>query len=356
MSEGEEQYVQIPLREIGPIRLKGGLEEDVRVPLATLERPLWPSVNRGAVVSRLCGGVTVCLLDERMSRSVVVEAPDARYAQAVLNQLTFLQRDEVAAAVRQGSRYTRFLDIRGEVVGRLLFLRLEAATFDAAGHNQITGAADRVLDWLLAEYPELRYVSISGNYCTDKKPSAVNGILGRGRRVVAEAVIGREICQRRLRTTPEKMVEINTAKNYVGSILAGSIRTANAHFANMLLALYLATGQDAANIVEGSQGITYAALAGEDLYFSVTIPNIIVGTVGAGKQHEAIRRNLEKLGCGQRHRPGEDANRLAMIAGAVVWCGELSLLAAQTNPGELMRAHIALERKRGRKKPQDEGV
>lgn len=350
MSAETDEYISIPVREVGPIRIRGVLEEDIKVPLATLESPLWPSVGRGAVVSRLCGGIHTVWLDDRMTRSVVVRAPDAEYARRVLRDVRSdykSQHRELAAVVARGSRYARLLEVHGEVIGRLLFLRIEVATGDAAGHNMTTAAAERVLDWLLGEYPELEYISISGNYCTDKKPSAVNAILGRGRRMVAEAVVSRELCQRRLRTTPEKMVEINTVKNLVGSVAAGCIRAANAHYANMLLALYLATGQDAANIVEGSQGITYAELNGEDLYFSVTVPHIIVGTVGAGKQHPFARRNLEKLGCRGSAVAGENATRLAAIAAAVVWCGELSLLAAQTNRGELMRAHAALER-RGR--------
>src|SRR4029079_9539057 len=147
------------------------------------------------------------------------------------------------------------------------------------------------------------YVSISGNYCTDKKVSSVNGILGRGKYVVAEIKIPRTICTRNLRTTPEKIVALNVKKNLIGSILSGSIRSANAHFANILLGFYLATGQDAANIVEGSQGIVYADLCFDDgktnpdLYFSVTLPNIILGSVGNGKQHAFVKENLQTLGC-----------------------------------------------------------
>ena len=347
MSIKQMQEIGIPLKQVGPIRIRGVLDDELHVPLATLETPLWPSVDRGARVSRLCGGVRTVYVDGRMSRSVVVEAPDAQAAGSILASLRGSRRAEAARAVAEGSRFARLLDIHGEVVGRLLFVRLEMSTGEAAGHNMVTAAADRVLQWMLSAYPELRYVSISGNFCTDKKCSAVNGILGRGHRVIAEAVIPAEICREHLRTTPEKMVEINTDKNLIGSILAGSVRSANAHFANMLLAFYLATGQDAANIVEGSQGITCAAMEEGNLYFSVTVPNIIAGTVGAGKNLEFARRNLEQLGCLQGPRDGAGSRRLAAIAAAVVWCGELSLLAAQTNRGELMRAHIALERQGG---------
>ena len=130
----------------------------------------------------------------------------------------------------------------------------------------------------------------------------------------------------------------------MGNIAAGGLRTANAHFANMLLGFYLATGQDAANIIEGSQGIVHTEQRGDDLYFSVTLPNLIVGTVGSGKTHAFVLENLRLLGCLEKRGPGCNARRLAVIAAATVLCGELSLLAAQTNQGELMRSHVRLER------------
>lgn len=190
----------------------------------------------------------------------------------------------------------------------------------------------------------LRYGSVSGNYCTDKKPSAVNSILGRGKNVVTEITIARQVVEQRLHTTADRIATLNTRKNLIGSILAGGIRSANAHYANMLAGFYLATGQDAANIVEGSQGITYADNRDGDLYFSCTLPNLIVGTVGNGKHHPWVDTALTRLGCRDQRPPGTNARRLAAIAAATVACGELSLLAALTNPGELMRAHTRLER------------
>ena len=147
-----------------------------------------------------------------------------------------------------------------------------------------------------------------------------------------------------LKTTPEKVATLNVKKNLIGTLLAGGIRSANAHFANMLLGFYLATGQDAANIVEGSQGITHAEAREDGLYFSVTLPNLIVGTAGNGKDLPFVQDNLERLGCAGDAEPGDNARRLATLCAATVWCGELSLMAAQTNPGELMKAHEKLER------------
>jgi hydroxymethylglutaryl-CoA reductase (NADPH) len=172
----------------------------------------------------------------------------------------------------------------------------------------------------------------------------VNGILGRGKNVIAEAVLSRAICKRFLKTTPEKIVDLNIKKNLLGNIAAGGLRTANAHFANMLLGFYLATGQDAANIVEGSQGFVTAEVRGDDLYFAVTLPNIIIGAVGNGKTEGYVRDNLQLMNCTAPREPGVNGRRLAIIAAATVLCGELSLLAALTNQGELMRSHVKLER------------
>jgi hydroxymethylglutaryl-CoA reductase (NADPH) len=320
------------------------VEGEVSAPLATYETPLWPSTQRGIRVANASGGLRTVIADERMTRSVLVEAPTAERAVQLVHSLP-ARRAELETAAASGSRYARLIDWHTQVVGNLLYLRLEMSTGDAAGHNMVTAAADRVLDWLLAQHPDLRYVSISGNFCTDKKVSAVNGILGRGKYVIAEAVIPRAVCEKMLKTTPEAIADLNLKKNWMGTQLAGGVRSANAHFANILLAFYLATGQDAANIVEGSQGFTHTEPRDGDLYFSVTLPNVVVGTVGNGKGLDFVRDNLTRMGCLEPREPGANARRLAAIAGALTWCGELSLLAAQTRRGELMRAHVKMERK-----------
>lgn len=332
------------MRWVGPLKISGHvLNERVSVPLATYETPLWHSVGRGARVSVLTEGIKTTVVDERMTRSVLLEADDALAAhQAVVSIKS--RRDDLNDVVSASSRFAKLIDMHSQIVGNLIYLRLEFNTGDASGHNMVTNAADKIIPWLLTEYPHLRYSSISGNYCSDKKATAVNGILGRGKYVVSEIIVSRELCERRLLTTPEKIVDLNIKKNLIGTMIAGGLRSANAHFANMLLGFYLATGQDAANIIEGSQGIVHAEVREGDLYFSCTLPNIIVGSVGNGKGLGFVEENLVKLGCKDSREPGENARRLAAICAATVLCGELSLLAAQTNPGELMEAHLKLER------------
>lgn len=291
-------------------------------------------------------GIRTTLVDERMTRSVLVEADTA--ATAHLAALEVHHRmEELRQITRTTSRFAELLAVREEIAGPLLFLRFEFSTGDAAGHNMVTLAADALLGHILSHVPGISYGSISGNYCTDKKATAVNGILGRGKNVIAEILIPEQIVTARLHTTAAQIVKLNTNKNLIGTLLAGGIRSANAHYANMLLAFYLATGQDAANIVEGSQGVTLAQDRDGDLYFSCTLPNLIVGTVGNGKGLDFVEEALTALGCREDRPTGDNARRLAVIAAATVLCGELSLLAAQTNPGELMKAHTRLERSAG---------
>jgi len=338
----------IPTKTVGPIKIVDSqFTSEVKVPLATFEAPLWLSVNRGARVTKKAGGIKTVVVSDCMTRSILLQAKDAANALKISNDLN-KKRIELEKIISQSSKFTQLQDWQVQIVADLLYVRFVFSTGDAAGHNMATKAAELLQQWLLKQYPELKYVSVSGNYCVDKKNSAVNGILGRGKYVIAESLISRQICEEQLRTTPEKIVELNIKKNLLGSIISGGVRTANAHFANMLLAIYLATGQDAANIVEGSQGFTYAEVRDGDLYFTVTLPNIIVGTVGSGKDIDFVRKNLELLGC--LDPSGSNSKRLAVIVAAIVLCGELSLLAAQTNPGELMRSHLAVERERTRSK------
>lgn len=333
----------IPTKLIGPVKIiTQGACSEVKVPLATFESPLWFSVSRGARVTRNAGGINTVIVSDCMTRSIALQAGSALKAAQIAARIK-QQEDVLAQLTLSSSRFARLTNLNIQLVADLLYLRFAFTTGEAAGHNMATKAAELLQNYLLQQYPELTYVTISGNYCTDKKNSAVNSILGRGKHVIAECIIPRSVCQQQLKTLPEQIVELNIKKNLLGSIIAGSTCSANAHFANMLLALYLATGQDAANIVEGSQGITYAEVRNQDLYFSVTLPNLIVGTIGNGKNLDFVKHNLALLGC---QEPGAaNSQRLASIMAAVVLCGELSLLAAQTNPGELMRSHLAIERK-----------
>lgn len=341
-------FTKVPTSVVGPIHFHNmqGLSQnaqdlDISAPLATYETTLFHSVGRGAKVTRLAKTLTTTVISNKMTRSLLFEAASARELLPVKvyieKNLDTFQKDIVS----KNSRYAKLIESNVKIVGNLLYVRLGFTTGDASGHNMTTFASDAIADHILQSFSFLKYVSVSGNYCTDKKVSSVNSVLGRGKEVIAEILIPRDIVKDVLKTTPEALVDLNIKKNLIGSIASGGLMSANAHYANMLLAFYIATGQDGANIVEGSQGITHAEVKNEDLYFSVTLPNIIVGTVGHGKQVDDAVKHLESMNC-----TGENSSeKLAQIAAALVLCGEISLMSALTNPKELTQSHKRIERK-----------
>lgn len=345
-------FTRVPTTWVGPLYFKAMHDRDqthhditLSAPLATYETTLFHSVGRGAKVTRLTQTLETTLLSDHMTRSVLFECRDAldalRISDYVKANLEFLQK----TVVSQHSKYAQLKKIDTHHVANLLFIRFAYDTGKASGHNMSTFASDAIAHVLLEKFPHIHYVSVSGNMCTDKKVSSVNALLGRGKHMVATIRISKAICESVLRTTPQRLVELNIKKNLIGSIVAGGVQSANAHYANMLLAFYIATGQDGANVVEGSQGITHAVVEGEDLVFSVTLPNIIVGTVGHGKEVSDASNAIKTMQCD--HEDG--AKRLAHIAAALVLCGELSLLSALTNPQELTQSHKTIERKGGAK-------
>ena len=341
-------YTGIPTQVVGPLyfaemhylnKTESSIELDA--PLTTYETTLFHSVGRGAKISRLAKTLTTTVLSDMMTRSILFEAENAYQANQVFIDVQSKKDFFQEQVVSKQSNYAQLKQIDGKIVGNLLYIRLGYETGNASGHNMTTFASDKIAEAILALYPTLQYVSVSGNFCTDKKVSSVNSILGRGKHVIAEMLIPRDIVEKSLRTTPEKIVDLNIKKNLIGSIASGGLLSANAHYANMLLAFYLATGQDAANIVEGSQGITHCEVRHGDLYFSVSLPNIIVGSVGHGKDALDATKNLESLYVKDEF----GAQKLSQIAAALVLCGELSLMAALTNTNELTQSHKRIERK-----------
>jgi len=215
------------------------------------------------------------------------------------------------------------------------------------GMNMISKATEKALEVMTKQFPEMVVLALSGNYCTDKKPAAINWIEGRGKSIVAEAVIPGKIVKSVLKTTVEALCNLNTKKNLVGSAMAGSVGGFNAHAANILTAIFLATGQDPAQNVESSNCITLMEPTnnGEDLLMTVSMPCIEVGTVGGGTVLAPQQAVLEMLGVKGAHEtnPGQNAQQLARIIAAAVMAGELSLISALA-AGHLVRAHLAHNR------------
>jgi len=328
---------QIPLGFAGPIRMDGDhAKGEFVVPLATTEGALVASVSRGMSVISSSGGVKVRIFRDAMTRAPVFRVNGIEHATKVMEWISDNGK-MIMDAVRGTTSRGILKDIETFPNGRSLFVRLSYDTGDAMGMNMVTIATEAVCR-LIEERTGAVLISVSGNMCTDKKPAWINFIEGRGKTAVAEATIPSNIVKEKLRTTVDAIVETNTRKNLIGSSMAGSIGH-NAHAANMAAALYIATGQDPAQVVEASLAMTVCESVNGDLYISVVMPSIEVGTVGGGTrlpcQSEALKM-MDCLGNGK-------AKKLAEIVAATVLAGELSTLAAQA-AGHLGKAHSELGR------------
>ena len=330
--------IQIPVGIAGPLKINGEhAEGEFYVPLATSEGALVASVNRGCSTITLSGGANVRIIDDKMTRAPVIKAESVIEAMEIKKWIenNFTELKEAAEAT---TRHGKLLKIDPViVVGRYIYPRFVYSTGDSMGMNMVTIATETALS-LLSEKTGAHVIALSGNVCVDKKPAALNLIEGRGKTLVAEIVVPREIVDKKLKTTPEAIQEVNMAKNFVGSAISGSLGF-NAQYANMIGAIFLATGQDEAHIVEGSLGITTAEDKNGDLYFSVTLPDVPLATFGGGTRLETAKECLEimdSFGSGKVHK-------FAEIVAATVLAGELSLMGALA-AGHLARAHKDLGR------------
>jgi hydroxymethylglutaryl-CoA reductase (NADPH) len=334
--------VQIPVGVAGPLLVKGDYANGYfYVPLATTEGALVASVNRGAKFITESGGARVKVLKDGMARAPLFRLPSLIDAVEFVEWVT-QHFDELKKAAESTTRHGRLKEVQPFIVGNYVWLRLVFSTGDAMGMNMATIASDAVAKYIQQHFPKARLVALSGNVCVDKKANAVNFLLGRGKTVVAEAVVKREVLER-LGITAEDIHEVNVRKNLIGSALAHSYGF-NAHFANIVAAIFIATGQDVAQVVESSMGITSTEPRDDGLYVSVFLPSLEVGTVGGGTGLPTQREALALLGvAGSGNPPGTNALKFAEIIAAAVLAGELNLLIALAR-NELASAHQRLGR------------
>ena len=330
--------VQIPVGLAGPLKLKGEYAQgDFYVPLATSEGALVASVNRGCSAITDAGGANVRIADDKMTRAPVIKTKSLTEAIKIKEWINNHFK-ELKKAAEVTTRHGKLLKIDPVVVvGRYLYPRFVFKTGDSMGMNMVTIATENALN-LLTHKTGAHVIALSGNLCVDKKPSSLNLIEGRGKTLIAEIIISREIIEKKLKTTTEAIVEVNTSKNLIGSAISGSMGF-NAQYANMIGALFLATGQDEAHIVEGSLGITTAENLDGDLYFSVTLPDVPLATIGGGTGLATARECLEIMDVYGSGKVGKFAE---IVAGTVL-AGELSLVGA-LSAGHLARAHKELGR------------
>ncbi|XP_066330949.1 3-hydroxy-3-methylglutaryl-coenzyme A reductase [Miscanthus floridulus] len=338
-------YVQLPVGIAGPLLLDG---QRFYVPMATTEGCLVASTNRGCKAIAESGGATSVVLRDGMTRAPVARFPTARRAAELK---AFLEDpanfDTLSMVFNRSSRFARLQGVRCAMAGRNLYMRFSCSTGDAMGMNMVSKGVQNVLDFLQDDFPDMDVISISGNFCSDKKPAAVNWIEGRGKSVVCEAVIKEEVVKKVLKTNVQSLVELNTIKNLAGSAIAGALGGFNAHASNIVTAIFIATGQDPAQNVESSHCITMLEPIndGKDLHISVTMPSIEVGTVGGGTQLASQSACLDLLGVkgANRDSPGSNARLLATVVAGGVLAGELSLLSALA-AGQLVKSHMKYNR------------
>ena len=333
---------QIPLGVAGPVPVDGsGADGDYYLPMATTEGALVASINRGLSAIRAAGGATARVTDSGMTRAPVFRVDGIAEAETVVEWVRD-NEGSLREAAESTTSHGELTAVDPYVVGDSVFLRFVYDTKDAMGMNMATIATREASDLVEEETPA-ELVALSGNLCSDKKPAAINAIEGRGRSVTADVVLPREYVEETLKTTPEAMVEGNTRKNLIGSAKAASLGF-NAHAANTVAAVFLATGQDPAQVVEGANAITTMEVRDDGLYASLSFASLEVGTVGGGTKLPTQSEALDIIGhAGGSDPAGANADALAEIIAVGALAGELSLVAAFTSR-HLASAHEELGR------------
>jgi len=314
---------QIPLGFAGPLRVNGEhAQGEFIIPLATTEGTLVASYNRGMKVLNLSGGVTCTVQADHMQRAPVFVFDSAREARA-FRDWTEEHMAEIRREAEATTRVGKLQYVDTYLASKFAYLRFNYSTGDAAGQNMVGRATFAACSWILDNNKTIRRFYLESNLATDKKASQVNMMRTRGKRVTAECVIKREVLLDVMRVEPESL-HYHWGVANVGAILSGANNN-GLHSPNAITAMFIATGQDVANVAEGSAGIVYVELTKEkDLYLSITIPSLIVATHGGGTGLPTQRECLEVLGCVGKGK----VNKFAEIVAGVVLAGEISLAAA----------------------------
>jgi hydroxymethylglutaryl-CoA reductase (NADPH) len=314
---------QVPVGFAGPIRVNGEhAKGDFLVPLATTEGTLVASYNRGIKVVNLSGGVTCTVVGDSMQRAPVFIFENARQARD-FGKWIDENMDSIRREAEATSNVAKLQYIDHFLTNKFVYLRFNYFTGDAAGQNMVGRATFAACSWIMDQYQGISKFFLESNFATDKKASQVNIMRTRGKRVTAEAVLKRDVLIQHLRADPE-VLEYQNRVATVGAFMSGANNN-GAHSPNAITAMFIATGQDVANVSESSAGILYSEITpGGDLYLSLTIPSLIVATYGGGTGLATQRECLEVMGCYGKDR----VNKFAEIVAGVALAGELSLGAA----------------------------
>lgn len=316
---------QIPIGFAGPITVHGEhAQGDFLIPMATTEGTLVASYNRGMKVLNLSGGVKVSVVGDVMQRAPVFVFDDARAAREFVSWVQ-AHMDNIREEAEATSSVAKLRDVDAYLASKFAYLRFNYRTGDAAGQNMVGRATFAACGWIFDHYEagKIKHFYLESNLATDKKASQINIMRTRGKRVTAEAVVKRDVLIQHMRVETESLFYHYGVAN-VGSILSGANNN-GLHSANAITAIFIATGQDVANVSESSAGVLYAELTPErDLYISLTIPSLIVATYGGGVGLATQRECLELLGCYGKGK----VYRFAELVAATALAGEISLAAA----------------------------
>jgi hydroxymethylglutaryl-CoA reductase (NADPH) len=339
--EGFSGVAQVPIGFAGPLRVNGEhAQGEFYVPMATTEGTLVASYNRGMRLTREAGGILATVVDDAMQRAPCFVFRDARAARA-FGLWVDRNFDAIKAKAEETTGFGRLRKIEQYALGKMRFLRFDFTTGDAAGQNMVTKATRHACLWMQQQGIEgLEHFALAANLDTDKKHSALNSLHTRGKRVVAEVTLPARLIEEVMHTTGKALFAQRQLSN-MGSLLSGSISN-GAHYANGITAMFIACGQDVANVAESSAGFSYGELKDNgDYYVSITIPSLIVASYGGGTGLPTQRECLEVLGAYGRDK----VLKLAEIVAATVLCGELSLGSAIV-ADQWVASHEALGRNR----------
>lgn len=318
---------QVPMGVAGPIKVNS---KKIFVPLATTEGALVASVNRGCKAITESGGAKVYIEKVGASRGPVFKIKNIEEG-LKLDRFIGSHLTDLKKVASKTSKHIKLKDVRGQILGGYYFARFTFDTGKAMGMNMVTIATEAEALYIKKK-TGIKCLSVSGNFCVDKKPSWQNFILGRGIKINAEVVLTKSVLKKTLKTTAQKFFDVWLAKCMIGSAVSGSMGF-NAQFANVLAAMFLATGQDIAHVTEGSLGITTAEVIGENLKVGVYLPDIMIGTVGGGTGLATQSEAMSIIG----------KDNLAEGIGGAVLAGEISLLASLSE-GSLGKSHRKLGR------------
>lgn len=329
--------VVLPVGVVGPlVMIFEGQTSSHYLPVATTEGALIASLSRGAKAVCQAGGARVLVKKIGMSRAPVFACASGA---AAFDLAKFIDEnvDKLKELSQTTSRHLKYLTHQSWVRGKHLYVRFVFDPDEAMGMNMVTIASQAIADWLEKSFPEIKLVALSSNVCSDKKDNFINTVLGRGYWAQAEVWLSPDVIEPLLKTTAQQLVTTHLQKNLIGSNVAGSL-SQNAQVANVLAGIYLATGQDPAHIVEGSKAFLFASEESGGVYFSLTLPNLNLGTIGGGTYLPAQQAARALLGMGEIK-----TKELVAVTATACLAGEISLLAALAEKS-LAQAHQNLAR------------